>query len=132
LVLNTLHWPDEIRSSDSLRLPEADVEIRKRELDMALALIDNLTAAFEPSRYKDEYREALLQVVEAKQAHKRLPERRAPARDDNVVDLMAALKAAVAQTSGSRRNGTAAASKTASAPATARSARQPAQRRKAS
>jgi DNA end-binding protein Ku len=134
LVLNTLHWPDEIRSSESLRLPEADVEIRKRELDMALALIDNLTAAFEPSRYKDEYREALLQVVEAKQAHKRLPERRAPARDDNVVDLMAALKAAVAQTNGSRRNGSAAAKASKTAPATAapRNARQPAQRRKAS
>ncbi|MGB6770562.1 MAG: hypothetical protein WBF51_00955, partial [Candidatus Dormiibacterota bacterium] len=73
-------------------------------------------------------------VVEAKQANKRLPERRAPARDDTVVDLMAALKAAVAQTNGSRRNGNAAAraSKPAPATATPRSARQPAQRRKAS
>ena len=73
-------------------------------------------------------------LAEAKQANKQLPERRAPARDDNVVDLMAALKAAVAQTNGSRRNGNGAAkaSKPASATATPRSARQPAQRRKAS
>ncbi|HEY6537910.1 MAG TPA: Ku protein [Candidatus Dormibacteraeota bacterium] len=103
LTLSTLRWPQEIRSTEGLRLPEGQIEIQKRELDMALALIDNLSVDFDPSRYQDEYREALLRVVEAKQEHRRPPAREAPARADNVVDLMAALKAAVAQTGGRRR-----------------------------
>jgi DNA end-binding protein Ku len=133
LVLNTLHWPDEIRSFEALRLPEADVEVRKRELGMALSLIDNLTAAFDPGRYRDEYRGALLQVVEAKREHRRLPRRPAATDTDNVVDLMAALKAAVEQTGGSRRRAARpAASKRPRSGSRVAAARTPAARKKAS
>ena len=61
LLLNTLHWPDEIRDAGELSLPEteAEPEIHKRELDMAVMLVDNLSATFDPERYKDNYREAL-------------------------------------------------------------------------
>ncbi|MGH7609389.1 MAG: Ku protein [Candidatus Dormibacteria bacterium] len=98
LVLNTLHWPDEIRTAASLKLPDAKAEVGKRELGMAVTLLDNLSASFDPGRYQDQYREALQQVVEAKRERRALPEARPQPRGDNVVDLMAALKAAVEQT----------------------------------
>jgi DNA end-binding protein Ku len=96
LLLNTLHWPDEIRDAGELALPEAEArpEIHKRELDMAMMLVDNLSATFDPERYKDDYREALLAVVDAKVNHRPL-ERAEPERPSKVTDLMAALKASV-------------------------------------
>jgi DNA end-binding protein Ku len=96
LLLNTLHWPDEIRDAKELSLPEEEArpEIHKRELDMAIMLVENLSATFDPERYKDEYREALMAVVEAKVANKPL-ERAAPEQPSKVTDLMAALKASV-------------------------------------
>ncbi|MGH7723379.1 MAG: Ku protein [Candidatus Dormibacteria bacterium] len=97
LLLNTLHWPDEIRDAGELSLPEAEArpEIHKRELDMAVMLVDNLSASFDPERYKDNYREALTAVVEAKVNDTPL-QRAAPERTSKVTDLMAALKASVA------------------------------------
>ena len=56
LVLETLFYPDEIREMPS-EVP--DVDVNKRELDMAYALIDLLQEDFEPEKYKDEYRVAL-------------------------------------------------------------------------
>jgi DNA end-binding protein Ku len=96
LLLNTLHWPDEIRDAGELSLPEAEAEpeIHKRELDMAVMLVDNLSASFDPQRYKDNYREALMAVVESKVKDQPL-ERPAPERPSKVTDLMAALKASV-------------------------------------
>jgi len=96
LLLNTLHWPDEIRDAGELALPEAEArpEIHKRELDMAVMLVDNLSATFDPERYKDNYREALMAVVEAKVNDQPL-EHVAPERPSKVTDLMAALKASV-------------------------------------
>ncbi len=100
LMLNTLHWAEEVRAADQLKLPGAEVEIRKRELDMALALLDNLSTDFKPEEYRDEYQDALQQLVEAKRAHRRLPKVEQPKPSgDNVVDLMAVLKAAVESTS---------------------------------
>jgi DNA end-binding protein Ku len=96
LLLNTLHWPDEIRNPAELSLPEDEArpEIHKRELDMAVMLVENLSAHFDPERYKDDYREALMAVVEAKVNDKPL-EVRAPEKPSKVTDLMAALKASV-------------------------------------
>jgi DNA end-binding protein Ku len=95
LLLNTLHWPDEIRDAGELSLPaaEAEPEIHKRELDMAVMLVDNLSATFDPERYKDNYREALLELVESKVNDQ--PLERAPERPSKVTDLMTALKASV-------------------------------------
>ncbi len=96
LLLNTLHWPDEIRDAGELSLPEAEArpEIHKRELDMAVMLVENLSAKFDAQRYKDDYREALMAVVEAKVNDKPL-EHVAQERPSKVTDLMAALKASV-------------------------------------
>ena len=66
LLLNTLHWPDEIRPPE--RLPtSSDLIIRPRELQMAKTLVQNLAVdTFDPRRYRDEYRDALVSVVNIK------------------------------------------------------------------
>lgn len=94
ILLNTLHWPDEIRDAGELSLPSDQVEVAKGELDMAVMLIDNLAAAFDPTRFRDRYRDALVQVVEEKLGKQEV---RAPAPEEppKVMDLMAALKASV-------------------------------------
>jgi DNA end-binding protein Ku len=92
-VLETMFWPDEIRAADFDTIHE-DGKVREQELEMARALIANLTEAWNPEAYRDEYREALLEIVEKKIAGEEIevvPET-APAR---VVDLMEALKASV-------------------------------------
>ncbi|TMC51031.1 MAG: Ku protein [Chloroflexi bacterium] len=94
LLLNTLHWPDEIRDTGELTLPEERVEIHERELEMAQLLIDNLTASFDPSRYHDHYREALTALVEEKLGTRPAQPREVP-QPPQVMDLMAALKASL-------------------------------------
>jgi DNA end-binding protein Ku len=94
LVLNTLHWPDEIRGVGELRLPGDDVKVDDRELDMAVMLVENLTTGFDPARHRDRYRDALLQIVEEKLGE-RPAEAPAAAEPAQSMDLMAALKASV-------------------------------------
>jgi DNA end-binding protein Ku len=65
LVLETLLWPDEVRNPDFKFLDE-DVEVRSQELKMAASLIDTMTEDFDPTAYKDAYREALEALVQAK------------------------------------------------------------------
>src|SRR6202042_2172972 len=65
LVLETLLWPDEIRAPDFKFLDE-NVDVRSQELKMAASLIDTMTEDFDPSLYKDAYREALEALVQAK------------------------------------------------------------------
>jgi DNA end-binding protein Ku len=65
LVLETLLWPDEVRAPDFKFLDE-NVDIRTQELKMAASLIDTMTEEFDPSLYKDAYREALETLVQAK------------------------------------------------------------------
>jgi DNA end-binding protein Ku len=96
LLMNTLHWPDEIRPSAELKGVDADVEVNPRELQMAKALVENLAEErFDPNRFQDEYHQALMEVVNAKVEGQEVvaaPEvDAAPA----VMDLMEALKASV-------------------------------------
>jgi DNA end-binding protein Ku len=65
LVLETLLWPDEVRTADFKFLEEI-VDIRAQELRMAASLIDTMTEDFDPLAYKDAYREALEALVQAK------------------------------------------------------------------
>jgi DNA end-binding protein Ku len=65
LVLETLLWPDEVRAPDFAFLEE-DVDVRSQELKMAASLIDTMTEDFDPSAYRDAYREALEALVQAK------------------------------------------------------------------
>jgi DNA end-binding protein Ku len=65
LVLETLLWPDEVRPA-AFPFLEQDIEVRPQELTMAASLIDSMTADFDPDAYHDGYREALIEVIEAK------------------------------------------------------------------
>ena len=96
LIMNTLHWPDEIRSTEGLKGLEDEVKINPKELEMAKALIESLADSFDPSRYKDEYREAVMKVVHAKMEGEVIaaPEAPQPAK---VMDLMEALRQSVEQ-----------------------------------
>ena len=100
LMLETIHYPDEVRKVEDVpNVPEAE-NVQKKELDVALMLIEQLTTPFEPEKYKDEYREALLELIEAKKAGKETvtaAERETPAAT-NATDLMAALQASLEKT----------------------------------
>jgi DNA end-binding protein Ku len=110
-VLETMYWPDEIREAD---FGGVDVrsEVRDQELAMARQLIDSLTADWDPEAFTDEYREALLRIVEAKLNGEEI-EVVEPEPTAKVVDLMEALKASVA----AAKKGVAAVSEPESAPA---------------
>ena len=94
ILLTTLHWPDEIRATDELKIPSADVALAKGELDMAVMLVENLAGHFEPEKHRDRYRDALMEVVEEKMG-KREARPMAEPEPPKVMDLMAALRASV-------------------------------------
>jgi DNA end-binding protein Ku len=93
-VLETMYWPDEIRAAEFEEL-DKDVKLRPQEVQMAKTLIENLTEDWNPEQYRDEYREALLEIVEKKAAGEEIVVQEA-AEPTKVVDLMEALKASVA------------------------------------
>src|SRR4051812_13427089 len=94
-VLETMLWPDEVRTPDFGFLDE-DIEVRPQELAMAGSLIETLSGEFDPTQYSDSYREALQAVIDAKVEGREVvqPEDAQPSTG-TVVDLMAALRASV-------------------------------------
>ena len=102
LMMETMIFADEVVPPDSIDdLPAADdLNVSDRELKMAQQLIESLTSDFEPEKYKDEYREKVLQMIERKASGEEItvqPEAPQPAR---VPDLMAALEASLAAVKG--------------------------------
>ena len=95
MLLSTIYWPDEIRALDELDLPDEEPEIKPAEKKMAAQLIEAMTGAFDPSNYRDEYREALMQVIESKIEGREIVEVEADEEPTKLVDLMAALQASV-------------------------------------
>jgi len=95
LVLNTMLWPDEIRTPDFGFLDE-DITVRPPELAMAGSLIDSMAGEFDPDEYSDNYRAALQEVIDAKVEGREIVSPEEPeAAPTAAVDLMAALKASV-------------------------------------
>jgi DNA end-binding protein Ku len=95
MLLSTLYWPDEVRGIGELQLPESDVQIKPAERAMAVQLIDAMAGEFDPAAHRDEYREALLGIIQAKAVGSEIAEP-AAAPVAGVTDLMAALEASVA------------------------------------
>jgi DNA end-binding protein Ku len=93
-VLETMFWPDEIREADFGGVDVA-ADVRDTELTMARQLIDSLTSDWAPDQFHDAYRDALVQIVEAKLNGQEI-EVVEPEPAAKVVDLMEALKASVA------------------------------------
>jgi DNA end-binding protein Ku len=95
MLLTTLHWPDEVRATDELNLPEDEIEIKASEKKMAEQLVASMTGEFNADDYHDDYRQALMAVIEKKVAGEK-PEPQQRAEPTNITDLMAALEASVA------------------------------------
>ena len=99
LVLELMHFPDELADPNSLNLPSA--QPAPKELDMALSLVTAMTEKWDPHKFHDEYAEALMKVIEEKIAAggKELPpSKKAPPPSTNVVDIVAMLQQSLKQT----------------------------------
>lgn len=96
ILMNTLHWPDEIRPVSELKGVDGEVDVNPRELQMAKALVENLAEErFDPNRYHDDYHEALMKVVNAKVEGQEVVAAPEVESSPAVMDLMEALKASV-------------------------------------
>jgi DNA end-binding protein Ku len=97
LCIETMRYADEIVPVDAIR-PEETVELTERERAMAKQLIESLASeTFEPEKYRDEYREELLELINRKAAGEEIvaqPAAEAPAK---VLDLVSALEASLAK-----------------------------------
>ena len=102
MLLTTLHWPDEIRATDELDLGEESYDFKPAELTMARQLVSAMTGEFDPAQYKDEYREALETIIQAKVEGKETVAVEAPEESGNLIDLMAALEASVSAAKAAR------------------------------
>lgn len=99
LTMETLLFGDEVVSPDDLGELEGadDAKATKKEVDMARQLIDSLAAEFDPSKYRDEYRETVLDMIERKAEGQEIAIQETPEEPAEVPDLMAALEASIAQ-----------------------------------
>ena len=103
MLLTTLHWPDEVRDVGELNLPEAEIDIKPAERKMAEQLVASMTGDFSADDYKDDYRQALMAVIESKVAGEQ-PVAAAKTEPTKITDLMAALEASVAAARETRRS----------------------------
>jgi DNA end-binding protein Ku len=96
MAMHTMHYPDEIRGTHELELPEERTAITEQEMGMATMLIDQLTRPYDASGFQDEYRLALERIIEGKLTSQE-PVKAAPAAPKGkVTDLMEALRASIA------------------------------------
>lgn len=108
LVLELMHFADELVDTGKLNIPKK-AEVGKRELHMATALIDSMSAKWDPEKYKDDYRQALMHVIEEKveAGGKEIEEKpRKAAKPTKVIDLVKVLQQSLEQ-SGSKKKKTA-------------------------
>jgi DNA end-binding protein Ku len=105
MLLTTLHWPDEIRSLGELELPDEEFSFKPAELAMAKQLVSAMTGEFDPTQYKDEYREALEKIIDAKVEGRETVEIEQPEESGKLIDLMAALEASVSAAKAARAAG---------------------------
>lgn len=102
IVLNTLRYQDDMRSTEDIKLPSAKTaKVSDKELQMALSLVEGMTEEWQPEQYHDTYRDDILALVEKKVAAGQTksiaqpePEKR-EAASSNVVDLVALLKESI-------------------------------------
>jgi DNA end-binding protein Ku len=107
LVMSTMNYADEIVPPDTLDELDAlgEVEVGDRELKMAEQLIASLTTDWDPSRYRDDYRERVIELIERKAAGEEIAVAPEAEEREAVPDLMAALEASLAATRGAGDDG---------------------------
>jgi len=105
LVLELMHFADELADTSKLHLPKK-VEVGKREMNMATALIDGMSSKWNPEKYKDDYREALMEVIEEKveAGGKEIEEKptKTP-KPTKVIDLVKVLQQSLEQTGNAKK-----------------------------
>jgi DNA end-binding protein Ku len=101
LVLHTLRFADELVPGSDIDVPTPGRGPGEKEVQMAARLVDTLHADFDPTDYDDEYREAVLAVVERKRKGEEIVPEEQPATDDSA-DLMATLEASLQGAKGGR------------------------------
>jgi DNA end-binding protein Ku len=104
IVLNTLRYPDEIRPTDELRIPDDSskaAQVTEKELQMARALVEGMSEKWKPQQYHDTYREDVMALIKKKIAANQTktitqpePDQDKPAKS-NVIDLVALLQASL-------------------------------------
>ena len=105
LMMETMIFADEVVPPDEIDdLPAAkDLKVSDRELKMAQQLIDSLSSDFEPEKYRDEYREKVLELIERKASGEEIAVQPEAPEPKKVPDLMAALEASLAAVKGDER-----------------------------
>ena len=109
LVLELMHFADELVETDNLHVPRK-TEPSKKELNMAKTLIESMSSKWDPSKYRDDYREALMEVIEEKvEAGGKEIEakpKKAP-KPTKVIDLVSVLQQSLEKTGGAKKKSTA-------------------------
>ncbi|RXT13950.1 Ku protein [Ammoniphilus sp. CFH 90114] len=98
IVMETIFYPDEVRSIEHVPGLPGKVELNESEMNMAVQLIENLATDFNPEKYTDEYRSKLTEMIHAKIEGEEIQEAPEAPRLGKVVDLMAALQASIEAT----------------------------------
>jgi len=106
LVLNTLRYPHELRDASRLDLPQSDdkkAAVSSQEVKMAEQLVGSMTGEWQPDKYRDEYHDDLLKLIERKvkagqtKAVESAAEAPRPKREGKVIDMMQLLRQSVKQ-----------------------------------
>ncbi len=108
LILELMHFADELAEADKLHIPKK-LEPGKREMDMAKALVDSMSSKWNPEKYHDEYREALMEVIEEKveSGGKEIEEKpKAKKAPTKVIDLVEVLQQSLAQSGKAKKGST--------------------------
>jgi DNA end-binding protein Ku len=109
LVLELMHFAEELADPSKLHVPKK-VAVGKREINMATALIDSMSSKWKPEKYRDDYREALMEVIEEKveAGGKEIEEKpkKAP-NPTKVIDLVSVLQKSLEQAGGAKKKATA-------------------------
>ena len=108
LVLELMHFAQELSDAEKLNVPKKS-EPAKREMDMGKALVESMSATWDPTKYKDDYRDALLEVIEEKveSGGQEIEEKpKAKKQSSKVIDLVAVLQQSLAKNEGGKKKKT--------------------------
>jgi Ku protein, prokaryotic len=105
LILEIMHFADELVDVDELNIPATKTSPRKREVEMAKALVEQMTEKWDANRYTDDYSSALMEMIKQKIAHgdKAAPKAAKAKRQTNVIDLAAVLQQSLNEAGGGRK-----------------------------
>ncbi|MFZ7131911.1 MAG: Ku protein [Eubacteriales bacterium] len=97
LLVETIFYPDEVRDMKEVPNISEEKKVEGKELDIAKQLIDSLSAPFDPEKYKDNYRQDMMDLIQKKIQGKEIKVT-TPHQENNIIDLMEALQASLKET----------------------------------